>query len=217
MRNDFAEIATDGFNTIILILPWAHFQPQLHPIGYDQGILDRFQFLVDEARRAGLRLMLRLGYLWDNSKAPVSTSQRYQQLFQAPAILEAWNDFVRKIESVVGEDAQDVVFFLSWEDPYWPVLRIPRATPLEKRIEYARDIGLIDFMRRRFTFPLLQKIYGVKAISYDDLPAPTIQESSSLFRRGRSLNICLVGSLSGSIHIITTPLSMILFRKARSE
>lgn len=181
MRNDFAEIATDGFNTIILILPWAHFQPQLHPIGYDQGILDRFQFLVDEARRAGLRLMLRLGYLWDNSKASVSTYQRYQQLFQTPAILEAWNDFVRKIESVVGEDAQDVVFFLSWEDPYWPVLRIPRATPLEKRIEYARDIGLIDFMRRRFTFPLLQKIYGVKAISYDDLPAPTIQESSSLF------------------------------------
>lgn len=181
MRSDFAEIAADGFNTIILILPWAHFQPQINPIGYDQGILDRFQFLVDEARHAGLRLMLRLGYLWDNSEARVSTYQRYRQLFQIPRILEAWGDFVRKIESVVGEDAQDVVFFLSWEDPYWPVLRMPQATPLEKRIAYARDIGLIDFMRRRFTFPLLQKIYGVKATSYDDLPAPMIEESSSLF------------------------------------
>ncbi len=181
VRNDFAEIAGDGFNTIILILPWAHFQPQVHPIGYDQGTLDRFQFVVDEARHAGLRIMLRLGYLWDNSKARVTTYQRYQRLFQAPGILEAWIDFVRRIESVVGEDAQDVVFFLSWEDPYWPVLRIPEDTPLERRIKYAKDIGLIDFMRRRFPFSLLQTIYGVKATSYEDLPAPTIGESGSLF------------------------------------
>jgi hypothetical protein len=177
VRSDFAEIAADGFNTIILILPWAHFQPKYHPVEYDQDILNRFQFLMDEARRVGFRLMLRLGYLWENSKARVSTYQRYRLLFYDTKILDAWNDFVKKIESIVGEDAKDVIFFLSWEDPYWPVLRIPQAMPLEKRISYGRDIGLIDFLKRRFTYSLLKKIYRVNASSYDELPVPTIEES----------------------------------------
>ncbi|WP_157678957.1 hypothetical protein [Methylovulum psychrotolerans] len=174
--DDFKQIRADGFNAIILIVPWAHLQPHTQPIEYDQTILGRLSYLLAQARAVGLRIMLRLGYLWENAPADMTTYRRYQRLLTDPQLQLAWQDYLAKVESVVGEDAQDCNFFLSWEDAYWPVLRHPENLRPEARIKYAQDIGLTAYIKKRFAFKQLQALYDVTADSYDTLPAPTSRE-----------------------------------------
>ncbi len=173
VRHDFEQIRADGFNTIILIVPWAHFQPDTQPIRYDQAVLDRLAYLLESARATDLRIMLRLGYLWENAPVDCTTYRRYQQLFTEPHMLPAWQDYLATLESVVGLDTDDCNFFLSWEDTYWPVLRHPENQQQEGRINFANTIGFTDYLKKRFSLALLRKIYEIDTESYAQVPAPT--------------------------------------------
>ena len=47
LDNDLRQIKNDGFNTIILLIPWSGFQVCAEPIEYDQYALDNLGKICD--------------------------------------------------------------------------------------------------------------------------------------------------------------------------
>jgi hypothetical protein len=147
---DFERIRSDGFNAIILVLPWAAFQPGLSPISYSDRHLGRLRWLIDQAAGHDLRVILRVGYLWERDEVPISTRDRYRMMLRtgvradAP-VSNAWVDYHRKL----APHATGIEFaLLSWEDAYWPMLRGPTERDLETRRGISLHCGFAEYARK---------------------------------------------------------------------
>lgn len=60
-QQDFAQLRADGFNTIILTVPWGVFQPTIHPIHYNERAFADLERLLALAETYGLKVALRVG------------------------------------------------------------------------------------------------------------------------------------------------------------
>ena len=65
MEQELLQIAQDGFNNIILCIPWREFQPQLTPAAYNDYAWDKLERVMEAAKKQNLSVMLRVGYTWD--------------------------------------------------------------------------------------------------------------------------------------------------------
>ena len=59
---DFRTIQEDGFNAIILIVPWGEFQPGVDPIHFNDDAYRRLSMVCSKAHSAGLKVFLRVSY-----------------------------------------------------------------------------------------------------------------------------------------------------------
>ena len=63
VAEDFSRLRADGFNTVVLPIFWTEFQPTYDPCcTYDERVFDRLSILMNEANKAGLSIILRIGY-----------------------------------------------------------------------------------------------------------------------------------------------------------
>ena len=62
---DFGQIAEDGFNTVIFVVPWRAFQPSLQA-GMNQNMLTRLDYLMERAEAAGGSRCFALRNAWKN-------------------------------------------------------------------------------------------------------------------------------------------------------
>ena len=62
METELQQIAADGFNSIILAVPWREFQPSMEPVRYEEYAFDKLNRVMDAAGRHGLDVMFRVGY-----------------------------------------------------------------------------------------------------------------------------------------------------------
>jgi hypothetical protein len=167
-----AHIRGDGFSHIILIVPWAQFQPRLDPTTLDAAYVERLHFLLDAAERAGLRVITRLGYLWEFTPVRMNSFQRFANFFTAPRFGAAWSAYFRDMHALLNAHPAFDFAFVSWEDWYWPVFRRFTNQSEEVRTEQAHAIGFVDFMRQRWSLADLNTVYGVSVASWDKLAIP---------------------------------------------
>ena len=64
MEEELARIAADGFNSIILAVPWREFQPETAPVMYEEYAWKKLGGVMDAAGKQGLGVILRVGYTW---------------------------------------------------------------------------------------------------------------------------------------------------------
>ena len=62
MDEELAQIAADGFNSIILVVPWNEFQPDMNPCRYEEYPMEKFHKVMNAAGQHGLDVYLRVGY-----------------------------------------------------------------------------------------------------------------------------------------------------------
>lgn len=172
--SDFQKIKDYGFNTIILLVPWASFQPSMKPIEWNNDYFERLVFLLENAKKYNLRVVLRVGYLWENDKLQRSTYQRYPMIHRVDFVLDAWKKYIEKL--VLVTQNYDVDYFLCWEDFYWPVLRHPENLIKEKQIEFSRKLGFNFFLKERYSISLFNHRYGLEVENFSEVPAPTFQD-----------------------------------------
>ena len=65
MDEELAQIAADGFNSIVLVVPWREFQPGVLPLSYNRYAFQKLDKVMNAARAHGLMVELRVGYVWD--------------------------------------------------------------------------------------------------------------------------------------------------------
>lgn len=116
---DFARIAADGFNSVILLVPWGEFQPVGEPCcWYEERAWERLHFLLDQAQRAELKVVLRVGYAWAYHPQAGDSIDRAHALMNRPEAQAAYAHFVRRLGNEVADQPQVVLSFMSWEDQW---------------------------------------------------------------------------------------------------
>ena len=63
MDEELAQIAADGFNSIVLVVPWREFQPGVLPVSYNRYAFQKLDKVMNAANAHGLMVELRVGYV----------------------------------------------------------------------------------------------------------------------------------------------------------
>ncbi len=132
----FATIREDGFDTVILVVSWADFQPVFVPCcTHDERAFERLRYLVDEAERQQLRVMLRIGYAWGFHPQSPPTLERVHRLMNESATRESFLRFVDRIAGDIEGRGHISMSFMSWEDQWL------RAIEPTAAADYARFVA----------------------------------------------------------------------------
>ncbi len=170
------QLQDDGFNAVLLVLPWAQFQPSVSPPRYDQALLSRLEAIMDAAARRGLGVILRLGFLWEAKPLAEQTFRRYAEYAQREDIRLAWRDYLQTLHRLVQAHEAFRFAFLSWEDFYWPIFSAGSAGAEHVRQQRARDGGFTAYLQRRFSLDGLNGVYQTNFESWDAVAIPTPAE-----------------------------------------
>lgn len=116
---DLKRIKTDGFNTVIYLVSWGDFQPVIDPCcQWDERAFERLYFLLEEAKKADLQVILRVGYAWSFHPQTEPTAQKISRLLNENTARSAFLTFVQRLGDEINENASVVLSFMSWEDQW---------------------------------------------------------------------------------------------------
>ena len=121
-NSDFSEIKQDGFNAVILVVPWGEFQPQVNPIEFNQTAFDQLSKVCHTAKAHGLQFYMRISYLWDMYPgAQQPHLERTNALFSRDELMPAWKQYLQRLNATTQGCADGA--FISWED-FWHMITL---------------------------------------------------------------------------------------------
>lgn len=181
MDAELAQIAADGFNSIILVIPWREFQPGTSPVSYNQYAFDKLDRVMRAAEDHGLWVELRVSYTWDYCGKEESRL-RFRELIGDEKLERAWLEYVEKLYTVAGAYPNFYGGFITWED-FWNYMEDSThfGTGLDSRNEAQRS-GFQDYLKRYYTLDEVMEYYQpVKPfLSYEDIYMP--QKTSPAYK-----------------------------------
>ncbi len=144
--NDFRQIVSDGFNTVILLLPWRGFQLDIEKEEYNTIYIERLKFLLQQAEVYDLQVLIRVSYPHYFCPSSIgSPLRRIEQVLRDHSALEMWSKFLSMIDGVVSKYSSYKYSFISWED-YWHVLRGFQSREKHRRLKISKDLGYSGFV-----------------------------------------------------------------------
>lgn len=174
---DFITLREEGFNTLILLVPWAGVQVTVVPPTYKSFILERIEFVMRKAVEHGLLTIFRVSYphSFDPTNVPVSTA-RCRLIMGADTsngIKDGWLDYMSVMNSIFLKEEYENSYlysFTSWED-FMCLIDLGRflADPKEnnERVAAAKEIGFNKFLMEHYTSDELTDMYeGVEPGEY---------------------------------------------------
>lgn len=154
---DFQQIAEDGFNTVIFVVPWRAFQPS--PGGaMNESMLSRLDELMDHAEAAGLGVMLRVGYTWDMA-AGDDVIERFNAMVYDSSMRNAWKKYVSSIYQTASKHGNFAGAFLTWED-FWNYISKAESAAERKDVIEAKRSGYTDYVLENYDTDELTALYG---------------------------------------------------------
>ena len=172
MEEELQQIAADGFNSIILVVPWREFQPDLDPIAYNEYALAKLDRVMEAAKAQGLWVSLRVGYTWDYWDDGTDVRARFRELLADAKTQEAWDDYVTTIYERANAHGNLYGGFLTWED-YWSFTGYAMSLGnTEESVYWASYSGYTDYLRGRYSLEELSRLYGQEIAAYEDLYLP---------------------------------------------
>ncbi len=144
---ELRDIQQDGFNTIILVIPWRGFQvDQLEP-AYDVFYERQLERVMAAADRLGLSVIVRVGYTYqiamDNNLSGITQAQR---LLTDEDTQQAWLDYLAHIYSICHGYRSFRQGFLSWEE-FWHAFGSWQLRDSRPRNELAEATGYLDYLK----------------------------------------------------------------------
>jgi len=177
---ELSQIKADGFNTIVLTVPWRGFelgfeanQTRSNPLLYQ-----RLEFMLKSISEQDLKFILRLGFLHDYT-ANTGTDGKAQcfGIFTDKKMQTHWLDYLKKINQVVLPfSTSSAGVIVSWEDFWCPHFVFPNMNE-QKRLELAQAMQYGDWLKQRnrnFVKVLLQ----LNNINFDQVMVPKQHELS---------------------------------------
>ena len=96
MDEELKQIREDGFNSIILVVPWREFQPSMAPEHYNDYAWEKFDRVMKAAKAQDLKVMLRVGYTWDYYSSE-NVLARYEKLLYDSETKKAWLHYAKRL------------------------------------------------------------------------------------------------------------------------
>lgn len=169
---DLAQIKSDGFDSIIIVIPWREFQPSTNPIEYNDYAFERLDDVMRAADEIGLDVYARIGYTWDYyNDNNEYIHDRFLNLLGDEKTLEAWIDYAQHLYETLKNYDNFKDAFLTWED-FWGNLAVCDIEDEQKRNDYATFIQYRDWIKDNYSLEEYNKNFSTKFASYDDIPVP---------------------------------------------
>lgn len=202
MDEEMARIAADGFNSIILVVPWREFQPQTNPIVYNSYAFQKFYKVMQAAQEHGLWVQLRVGYTWDYYNQE-GYNTRFRELLENPSERQAWLSYVARMYQTASRYSNFYGGFITWED-FWNFMEDAPAFGVgDASVAEAKKIGFQNYLKEHYSlaevneafspetpFTGYNQVYIPKRDSlgykmffeyYDDLLAGLLEDAQKVF------------------------------------
>lgn len=171
MEEELAQIAADGFNSIILVVPWREFQPGTAPILYNDYAFDKLDRVMQAADRHGLWVELRVSYTWDYYEEAESRL-RFRELLGNDQLEWAWLDYMGHMYQYASRHPNFYGGFITWED-FWNYMEdAPSFGTGSRSMDEAKRIGFQDYLKERYSLEELGQYYGKHFTSYENVHIP---------------------------------------------
>lgn len=172
LEADMEQIRKDGFNSIILVIPWREFQPTVSPVTYNEYAFNKLDEVMKAAEQADLEVYTRIGYIRDfYDDAEDDILDRFYQLLGNSKYQDAWYDYVKQMHSSLCGYDNFKGGFITWED-FWDVLGICDETSKEIRKENAEFIGYQEYIKNNQSLDDYNNTYATSYVSYNEIPVP---------------------------------------------
>lgn len=149
IRRELRQIRKDGFNTIIVVVPWRSFQSSQQPVEYDRFYQSQLRLVLKEAQRAGLAVLLRVAYTHQvRLESSLNGFRWAQAMLTDPAIEAAWLDYFSEISRIGQEFDCCIGGFISWEE-LWHAFRVWQEQSGDANTAAARSSGYLDYLEER--------------------------------------------------------------------
>ena len=173
MDEELEQIASDGFNSIVLVIPWREFQPRVSPVSYNDYAFDKLDRVMRAAQAHGLWVNLRVSYTWDYYSKE-DAKNRFRDLLGDGKTREAWLQYVGKLYDYCSGYWNFYGGFITWED-FWNYAEDAPYGSTEKRIEEAERIGYQEYLKANYDLDQIS-IYYQKSepfADYDSIYIPS--------------------------------------------
>lgn len=180
LENEMQQIKNDGFNTIILVIPWKEFQTTTNPITYNEYPLKKLELIMNEAKRNDLYVMARIGYTWDfyNDDIENVLLDRYYAIMYDDGVEAAWMDYASVLYKTLKGYSNFLGGFMCWED-FWNNVYIAKAVTLENNVVIAEQMGYQAWVKENYTIAEINEIYDEEFEDYSSIYIP--EETSDEF------------------------------------
>ncbi len=158
----------DGFNTVILVVPWAGFATSMTDGSLIPERARRLGEIISLAADSGLNVVLRVGYAWDASVA--GSGGWLLNLWLREDAYQGWLDYIEGLHNIASAHENVQFAFLSWED-LWAVEGLGKA-PLERRLQLAQQTGFQDWLERYSTLDAVSARFGQTFTRFEQIPVP---------------------------------------------
>ena len=177
MDEELAQIAADGFNSIVLVVPWREFQPGVLPVSYNRYAFQKLDKVMNAANAHGLMVELRVGYVWDYYNDEVVTG-RFRDLLKDPSTRAAWLAYAKQIYRTASAHSNFYGGFMTWED-FWNY--VEDAANLGKGANSrnaAKECGYQTWLKKHYSLKQVNEYYQTaeKFTSYDNVYIPARKE-----------------------------------------
>ena len=178
LEEDMLQIRNDGFNSIILVVPWREFQPEMAPAGYNDYAFEKLDRILQAAEGASLDVYVRLGYYWDfYNDVQDSLSDRYEALFSDDEIRTAWSEYAARLYSELEKYENFKGGFLTWED-FWGIIGTCSTGDEKTRIDKAAAIGYQTWATETYSLDGYNEQFHCRYKSGEEIPLPYVDEPS---------------------------------------
>lgn len=182
MAANFAKIKADGFNSIILVVPWREFQPndgkqEFNPVAFEQ-----LKKVMNCANDYGLWVVLRIGYSWDYYGKSELPSRFGGIILDRGSDRSAWMRYCDEIYKTVSQFPNFHSGFITWEDFWDYVHNMGRDITTKQRVRMAWSSGYQSYLEQHYSLEYVSEKYGETFGSFSEVYLPRRQmEATELF------------------------------------
>lgn len=176
---DFMKIRADGFNSIILVIPWREFQPETDPVVYNDDVFHKLSWVMDKADQHGLDVIVRIGYAHDFYDVGDDSQiwQRYYDYFSDVRIQTAWKDYLKKLDDLLTKHKRYLGAFITWED-WWETVTYAQTLGgrCQESILAAQQLGYQEYMYAAYSVKELRQLFEDDAVKGKaDIYIPSVE------------------------------------------
>lgn len=172
LDEELEQIKNDGFESIIIVIPWREFQPEMEPVSYNDYAFENLNILMSAAQKQGLGVYARIGYTWDfYEDENDDIINRFCRLLGEKTVRDAWNAYVEKMYATLSQYECFREGFLTWED-FWNTLGICDIEDENERIEKAEYVGFQEWIQENYSIEDYNTKYGTAFSDYEAICVP---------------------------------------------
>lgn len=176
MEEELAQIRGDGFNSIILAVPWREFQPVMSPARYNPYAFEKLHQVMAAAAQQDLWVVVRLGYTWDYYSED-NILERYEALlYDRESTRDAWFEYAAIIYDEISQYDNFYGGFITWED-FWNFTdKAGQIGHGRDSVQLAEKIGYQDYLEEHYLIEAVNQIYQKEFDSFEQLYLPNRNE-----------------------------------------